>query len=242
MKKIVSGCIIISGMSYDTIKNNLATVLSDVQNGNNFGEKITVIGATKFVESDQIATARDLGLTEVGDNKVQEFRDKTSKIEGLNYHFIGRLQKNKVKYLIGKVKLIQSVDSIDLAEEISKQSVKAGIVTDILMEVNSAGEESKGGVSPENARDLAKAIAKLEGVQLKGIMAMLPFSENTKLLQKLCLQMRELYDTIKEDGFAFEYLSMGMSGDYKIAIQNGSNMIRLGTVIFGERDYSKKVY
>lgn len=229
-------------MMKDIIKNNLNAVYEEVKNGNNLGEKITVIGATKFVESEQIITARDLGLIEVGDNKVQEFRDKTSKIEGLNYHFIGRLQKNKVKYLIGKVKLIQSVDSIDLAEEISKQSVKAGIVTDILMEVNSAGEESKGGVSPENARDLAKEIAKLDGVQLKGIMAMLPISENTELLQKLCLQMRSLYDTIKEDGFAFEYLSMGMSGDYKIAIQNGSNMIRLGTVIFGERDYSKKVY
>ena len=242
MKKLPLRCIIIIVMMKEIIKNNLNAVYEEVKNGNNLGEKITVIGATKYVESEQIKVARDLGLTEVGDNKVQEFRDKTSKIDGLNYHFIGRLQKNKVKYLIGKVKLIQSVDSLDLAEEISKQSVKLGVVTDILMEINSAGEESKGGVSPENALALAKEIAKLDGVHLKGIMAMLPFSDDNELLQKLCLQMRELYDTIKKDGFDFEYLSMGMSGDYKIAIKNGSNMIRLGTVIFGERDYTKKVY
>ena len=229
-------------MSYDYIKENLNQIYKDGEGGNNLGEPITVIGATKYVESDLIAYARDCGLNDVGDNKVQEFRDKTSKIEGLNYHFIGRLQKNKVKYLIGKVKLIQSVDSLDLAEEISKQSQKAGITTDILMEVNSAGEESKGGVSTENAFNLALEIAKLPNIKLKGIMAMLPFTDEVELLQKLCLQMRNLYDTIKKEGLDFEYLSMGMSGDYKIAIANGSNMIRVGTVLFGERDYTKKVY
>ena len=229
-------------MSYDYIKENLNQIYKDVEGGNNLGEPITVIGATKYVEADFIAHARDCGLKDVGDNKVQEFRDKTSKIEGLNYHFIGRLQKNKVKYLIGKVKLIQSVDSLDLAEEISKQSQKAGITTDILMEVNSAGEESKGGVSIENAFNLALESAKLPNIKLKGIMAMLPFTDEVELLQKLCLQMRNLYDTIKKEGLDFEYLSMGMSGDYKIAIANGSNMIRVGTVLFGERDYTKKVY
>ena len=223
------------------IKNNLEKIYNEIKNGNNFGEPVTLIGATKYVESEDIISARDLGLTDVGDNKVQEFRDKTSKITGLNYHFFGNLQKNKVKYLIGNVTLIHSVDSIDLAEEISAQSVKKGVTTNILLEVN-CGEESKGGFPFDEVEDATKKISSLPNVCVKGIMAMLPHTDDENVLTKNCLQLRSKYDKLKSDGYPFEYLSVGMSGDYKIAIENGSNMIRVGTGIFGERDYTKKVY
>jgi pyridoxal phosphate enzyme (YggS family) len=172
---------------------------------------------------------------------VQEFRDKTSKIDGLTYHFFGRLQKNKVKYLVGNVALIHSIDSIDLAKEVSSCSVKKGVTTNVLIEVN-CGEESKGGFAFSEVEDAVKAISKLDGVLVKGIMAMLPHTEDEDVLIKNCLLLRSKYDKLKKDGYPFEYLSVGMSGDYKIAISNGSNMIRVGTGIFGERDYTKKVY
>ena len=223
------------------IKNNLEKIYNEIKNGNNLGEPITLIGATKYVESEDIISARDLGLTDVGDNKVQEFRDKTSKIPNLTYHFFGRLQKNKVKYLIGNVALIHSVDSVDLAEEISSQSVKKGVTTNILLEVN-CGEESKGGFPFDELNEAVKKISNLDGICIKGIMAMLPHTEDENVLTKNCLHLRDKYDKLKKDGYPFEYLSVGMSGDYQIAIKNGSNMIRVGTGIFGERDYTKKVY
>ena len=223
------------------IKNNLEKIYNEIENGNNFGEPVTLIGATKYVESEDIISARDCGLTDVGDNKVQEFRDKTSKIPNLTYHFFGRLQKNKVKYLIGNVALIHSVDSIDLAEEISAQSVKKGVTTNVLIEVN-CGEDSKGGFPYNEVDDAVKNISDLDGICVKGIMAMLPHTDDLDVLTKNCLQLRAKYDKLKNDGYPFVYLSVGMSGDYQIAIKNGSNMIRVGTGIFGERDYTKKVY
>ncbi len=223
------------------IENNLKALFDEIKNGNNLGEKITLIGATKYVETADIITARDLGLKEVGDNKVQEFRDKTSLIDGLDKHFIGRLQKNKVKYLIGKVALIQSVDSISLAEEISKQSQKAGVTTNILLEVNT-GEEQKGGFPLDEIENAVKTISEMPNISVKGLMAMFPLNADDNQCAKICLQIRGVYDTMINSGYDFKHLSIGMSGDYKIAIKNGSNMIRVGTGIFGERDYTKKVY
>ena len=223
------------------IKNNLEKIYKQIENGNNLGEPITLIGATKYVESVDIISARDLGLKNVGDNKVQEFRDKTSKIDGLTYHFIGRLQKNKVKYLVGNVALIHSVDSVDLAEEISLQSVKKGVITNVLLEVN-CGEDSKGGFSFNEIENAVSEISRFEGISIKGLMAMLPLTKDNEVLTKNCLLLRQIYDKLVLKGYPFEYLSVGMSGDYEIAINNGSNMIRVGTGIFGERDYTKKVY
>ena len=228
-------------MDKKIIENNLNAILDEIKNGNNLGEKVTLIGATKYVETADIITARDLGLTDVGDNKVQEFRDKTSLIDGLNIHFIGRLQKNKVKYLIGKTCLIQSVDSFALAEEINKQSKKADVKTNILLEVNT-GEEQKGGFPLNEIEDAVKTISEMPNISVKGLMAMFPLDADEKQCAKICLQIRSVYDKIIKDGYDFKHLSIGMSGDYKIAIKNGSNMIRVGTGIFGERDYTKKVY
>lgn len=220
------------------LENNISEVFEEIKNGNNLGEKITVVGATKTVDASVINKAIKLGVTIVGDNKVQEFRDKSPMINGATFHFIGRLQRNKVKYLIGKVSLIQSVDSLSLAEEIDKQSQKKDVVTDILIEVNVGKDENKGGFFPDDVENGVKQIAKLKNIRIKGLMAVLPKADEIKI-SELCLQMREIYDTIKAQGFELEYLSMGMSGDYKIAIKNGSNMIRLGSKLFGERNYTK---
>lgn len=219
------------------LKDNLEKVFKEIENGNNLGEKITLVGATKTVSVDTINQAIKLGLTIVGDNKVQEFNEKSPFIQGAEFHFIGHLQTNKVKYLVGKVKLIHSVDSLRLAQEISKCAIKKGVTQEILIEVNIGGELSKSGISPDNAIKTINEVATLQNVKVVGLMAMLPKTDDKNLLEKLCLQMRELYDTISKGSFPLKYLSMGMSGDYLTAIKNGSNMIRLGSSIFGERKY-----
>ncbi len=222
------------------IKENLLKVLEEIKNGNNLGEPITLIGATKMVNVDEINYAISNGLKVVAENRVQEFREKTNSIIGASQHFIGHLQTNKVKYLVGKVDLIHSVDSIRLGEEISQQCVKKCIVQNILVEINIGGELSKSGFSLDNAISSVNQLKNLPNIKVVGLMAMLPKTEDESLLKKLCLQMRELYDKLKSDGLPFEFLSVGMSSDYKVAIQNGSNTIRLGTTIFGKRNYEVK--
>ena len=220
------------------LKENLNKVINEIKNGNNLGEKIYLVGATKMVDIETINTAISLGLNIVAENKVQEFREKTEFINGAEQQFIGHLQTNKVKYLVGKVSLIQSVDSLHLAECIDKEALKKGVKQQILCEINIGGELSKSGFSLENAVDSVKELSKLENVKIVGLMAMLPPSSDEQLLISLCKQMRALYEKLIQDGFDFKYLSVGMSGDYKIAIENGSNMIRIGSGIFGKRNYN----
>jgi hypothetical protein len=219
------------------LKENIENIIKELSFGNNYNEKITLVAATKTIPADLINEAINLGICETGENKVNEFREKFDLIKGSNRHFIGHLQTNKVKYLIGKTFLIHSVDRYELAEEISKRSVAANIVTDILLQINIGREETKGGFFIEDAQKAFEKIKNLQGLKIKGFMAMLPNSDDKEYLKNLCLQMRELYDKIKSADNNIIYLSMGMSGDYKIAIQNGSNMIRLGSSIFGYRNY-----
>ena len=220
------------------LKENLEQVLDLIKNGNNLGEKITLVGATKTVDADIINQAVCYGLEVVAENRVQEFNLKHDKIQGARQHFIGHLQTNKVKYLVGKVDLIHSVDSVHLAKAISDMAIKRGVTQDVLIEVNVGGELSKSGVTPENAMDTLKEISALPNLSVKGLMAMLPKSEDEEYLSTLCLKMRALYEQMKKEGYPFTYLSMGMSGDYKIAIKNGSNMVRIGSGIFGARNYN----
>ena len=216
------------------IKNNVQNILNEIKKGNNLGEQVTLVGATKFVSVDNINEAILAGLKDIGENKAQEFRDKfDSVIKPVNYHFFGRLQKNKIKYLIGKVYLIHSVDSIDLLDEINTQSSKAGVITNVLLEVN-LGEEQKGGFPLDDSAKILESIENFESVKVKGLMAMLPLSNEETLLKNLAKQVRKTYDENKEK-YGFTYLSMGMSNDYKLAIENGSNMIRVGSKIFGAR-------
>lgn len=221
------------------LKENLEKIFANISSGNNLGEKITLVGATKMVDAKTINHAIELGLKVVAENKVQEFRQKHLDILDAEQHFIGHLQTNKVKYLIGQVELIQSVDSVRLAEEINRQATNKNLTQNVLIEVNVGGELSKSGFSLDDAfENVINISKKFSNVKVVGLMAMLPHSDNQEYLANLCANMRSLYEKLKEFGLPFKYLSMGMSNDYLVAIKNGSNMIRLGSEIFGKRNYN----
>lgn len=223
------------------VNANLKKVISLIEKGNNLGEKIFLVGATKMVDVDVINDAIKNGLEIVAENKVQEFREKTDKIFGAKQHFIGHLQTNKVKYLVGNVDLIQSVDSLNLAQTIDKEAKKQKIVQNILIEINIGEEPTKSGFSYLSAKEQIKNIANsCSSVKILGLMAMLPQTEDKDYLANLCRKMRSLYNELKEENFDLKYLSVGISSDYEIAIQNGSNMIRLGRTIFGQRNYGER--
>lgn len=222
------------------LEENIKNVLEYIKNGNNLGEKITLVGASKTMSVEVINQAVSFGLKVVAENKVQEFREKTERIVGADQQFIGHLQTNKVKYLVGNVSLIQSVDSVHLAEAIDLQAKKKQVVQDILIEINIGGELSKSGFSFDNAKNgIAEITKKFSSVRVLGLMAMLPHTDDESLLISLCEKMRALYDELNKEGYNLKHLSMGMSADYKIAVNHGSNMIRLGSTIFGKRNYGE---
>lgn len=222
------------------IENNVKALLSSLPKTNPFREEITVVGAIKLQSIEDINRAIACGITQVGDNHVQEFREKFPYLVGVKkHHFIGHLQTNKVKYLIGKTDLIHSVDRLPLAQEIAKRSTNAGLCTDVLLQVNAGNEESKGGFSFEEIFTAYQQIKALSGVKIRGLMAMLPFSDDEGLLRPLAQKMRSIYDQLKAQDEDIKILSMGMSGDWKLCVECGSNLIRVGTTIFGARNYNK---
>lgn len=221
------------------IEKNTIALLERLSAGNCFGEKVTLIAATKTRSSEEINRAIQAGITDIGENKVQEFRDKFDLVVGGRRHFIGHLQTNKVKYLIGKTFLIHSVDRDELASEIAVRSVKAGVISDILVQINIGCEESKGGYPLDEGFAAYQRLTAMNGLRVKGFMAMLPISDDTAYLGTLCDDMRALFDRAREKDAQIEYLSMGMSGDWQLCLEHGANMIRLGTAIFGERNYSQ---
>ncbi len=218
-------------------EHELLRLIDFCKKGNPYNESITLVGATKMVDVQTINKAVSLGLTTVAENRVQEFREKYDLIKDANHHFIGHLQSNKVKYLVGKVKLIHSVDSFSLAQVISEKAQKLGISQEILIEVNVGGELSKSGFSLENVELELEKIVKLPSLRISGLMAMLPKTDDQQLKISLCKEMRALFDKLKEKYINFTHLSMGMSEDYEIAVSHGSNMIRIGSLIFGKRNY-----
>ena len=206
-------------------------------------EDITLVAATKMNDAARVREAITAGIDVAGENRVQELLDKYEQgaYEGVPLHFIGNLQTNKVKYLIGKVALIQSVDSLKLAREIGRLAVRTGITQDILVEVNIGGEESKGGIAPDELPALLEEISQIDGVFTRGLMTIPPIlgaaHKNTRYFEK----MRELFIDIgakKYDNTSMDFLSMGMSDDYYDAILCGANMVRVGTGIFGRRHYA----
>lgn len=220
------------------IELNVKKLLSEA-NFNPFGEKVTVVAAVKLQDVQSINKAIAAGITDIGDNHVQEFKSKYDFIEGNpRRHFIGHLQTNKIKYLLGRTDLYHSVDRLNLAEELSLRGQNAGITSEILLQVNIGDETSKSGFSYGEIISAYEKIAVLPSVKIKGLMAMLPFTDDEHLLKKLAVKMRKLYDRLKDCDKNIEYLSMGMSGDWKLCVQYGSNMIRVGTSIFGERNYN----
>lgn len=221
------------------IEQNVKNLLSEIPQTNPFGERVTLVAAIKTQTPDDINRAICAGVRAIGDNHVQEFKEKYDLIEGNpERHFIGHLQTNKVKYLIGKIDLYHSVDRMNLAEELSKRSAAAGVVSDILVQINIGNEETKGGFEPEEAEEACARISTLPALNIKGLMAMLPFIDDQTELRRLATMMRGIYDRLRVNYPQFEHLSMGMSGDWKLCVECGSNMIRLGTSIFGARHYN----
>lgn len=217
------------------IEDNVKTVLDELKAGNCFSEPVTLVAATKTRTAEEINRAIRAGVTDIGENRVQEFTAKYGEVKGARRHFIGRLQTNKVKYLIGKTYLIHSVDRDELAETISRLSQKAEITTDILLEVN-LGEKSKGGYPLSEAFEAYARLKATAGLRIRGFMAMLPLEANEAESGALCDKMRELFEKAKAQDENIEYLSMGMSSDWRLCLAHGSNMIRLGASLFGERN------
>ena len=226
--------------NYEAIVSNIADAA--VQSGRR-PEDITFLAATKTVAPEVINYAISLGLKFIGENKVQELLSKYESydLENAQLHFIGHLQSNKVRQIVGKVSMIQSVDSLKLAQEISRQSIKQGISTDILIEVNVGREENKSGVMPENLEELLYQIAPLENISVQGLMAIPPICENEQKIRGYFQNMRNMFLDIsskKIDNIKMGTLSMGMSGDYREAILEGANLVRIGSSLFGARNYN----
>ena len=202
---------------------------------------VTLIAVSKTKPVSMLEEVYREGIREFGENKVQELIEKQTVLPGdIHWHMIGHLQRNKVKYIVGSVSLIHSVDSLRLAQEISSQAVKKQIRQEILVEVNIASEESKFGISKEEAISLVEEIAKLPGIRIRGLMTIAPFVENPEENRIYFQKMRELSVDIARkniDNVEVDILSMGMTGDYMVAIEEGATMVRVGTGIFGERNY-----
>ena len=208
-------------------------------------EDVLLCAVTKTRTAEEINEAIDAGITDIGENKVQEIMDKFDSVKPVRWHLIGHLQTNKVKYIIDKVSMIHSVDSLHLAQEIDKRAAQHGITMDILIQVNSAQEESKFGIRTDETEGMIRDILdKCPNIRIRGLMCIAPFAENPEDVRVYFAQVKKLYDeysSIEHKNLDFKYLSMGMSHDYEVAILEGSNLIRVGTAIFGERDYSKKL-
>lgn len=207
-------------------------------------EDILLLAVSKTIDVTRIKEAVACGLTELGENKVQEIMDKYEPMGAdVNWHLIGHLQTNKVKYIIDKVKLIHSVDSLKLAQEINKRAEQKGITAQVLIEINIAGEESKYGVCVEEAEGLIEEISRLKHVLVKGLMTVAPNVEISEENRNYFRRMRQLLIDInakKLNNVYMDILSMGMTGDYEVAIEEGATIVRVGTGIFGKRQYSSQ--
>ncbi len=206
-------------------------------------QDITLIAVTKTRTIEEMKTVEELGHLNFGENKVQELEKKYDAFgDAINWHLIGHLQRNKVKFIIDKVKLIHSVDSLRLAKAINKEAIKHNLIANILLQVNIAGEDTKFGLAPEEVMPLLKEIASFKNIRVKGLMAMAPYTQNPEDNREYFKQLKNLSVDInsqKIDNICIEELSMGMTNDYVIAIEEGSTMIRVGTGIFGQRDYTQ---
>lgn len=203
-------------------------------------EDVRLMAVTKTVDSRFINHAIKQGVNLIGENKVQELLLKEPELEKCEAHLIGHLQSNKVKKIVGKVSTIQSVDTVAIAKEVGKRSIEAGITTKILLEINSGKEESKFGFLPEEVYEKACEIAETDGVLIDGLMCVAPICENNTEIRNIFSNIHQLFIDIKDkkrDNVCMNILSMGMSGDYKEAILEGANLVRVGSSIFGMRIY-----
>jgi len=227
----------------DDIKNQIAHAYKDWQErlnaaGGHWG-CVKICAVTKTIPADIINIAYEAGIRDIGENRVQELMQKLPVLkDGFNIHHIGQLQSNKVKYVIARVDMIQSLDRMPLGREISERAMRINRVIPVLVQVNIAAEPQKGGVSESGLVDLIKGLSKLEGIRVKGLMAIMPLADDPEDVRIFFRNMRVWFDRIKLMGIPrvdMETLSMGMSGDCLVAAQEGATMVRLGAALFGKR-------
>lgn len=230
-------------MEYSYLRENYDSLINDIrqicaENNKNFDE-IKLIAVSKTFPPEQIKAVHDLGQVHFGENKVQELRDKREalKDENIRWHLVGHLQSNKVKYIADFVELIHSVDSLKLAEVIDEQASKHGRVIDILVQVNTSGEDQKSGVEPAEAEHLCRELSLLKNIRLRGLMTIGMFTDDERIIRDNFKLLKKLFDALKPLYEGFDYLSMGMTSDFRIAIEEGANMLRVGSAIFGYRNY-----
>ena len=230
------------------LKENLANVEKNIEqackNAGRSRDEVTLIAVSKTKPVEMLQEIYDENIRDFGENKVQELCSKMEQLPSdISWHMIGHLQRNKVKYIVGKVELIHSVDTYRLAEEINIQAKKQNVIVPILVEVNIAHEESKFGISAEDAILLVEEISKLENIRIKGLMTIAPYVENPEDNRLYFRKIKQLSVDITNkniDNVYMEILSMGMTGDYMVAIEEGATMVRVGTGIFGERNYKQE--
>ena len=207
-------------------------------------DEVTLIAVSKTMPTEAIREAMAAGMLDFGENRPQELRDKQAEItEPLRWHMIGSLQTNKLKYVIGKTVLIHSVDSVHLAQAIDEFSEKKGIVTDVLLEINIAGEGTKHGIAPEELEAFVRELSVLSNVRVRGLMTVAPYTEDAEENRGYFRKMKQLMVDINSkniDNITMDVLSMGMTGDYEIAVEEGATHVRVGTGIFGHRSYPVK--
>lgn len=229
------------------LKENLETVKKNIEqackNAGRNVDEVTLIAVSKTKPVEMLREVYDAGIRQFGENKVQEMCDKMEVLpDDIKWNMIGHLQTNKVKYIVGKTSLIHSVDSLHLAKEIQKQAVRKDVICNILVEVNIAQEETKFGTSKEEAIELVSEIAKLDHLRVRGLMTIAPFVTDPEDNREYFREIKQLSVDIANkniDNVCMDILSMGMTGDYMVAIEEGATMVRVGTGIFGERNYNK---
>lgn len=225
-----------------TIKDKLDLIHQRIQNAliraGRQSENITLIGVTKQVDTTVIQEAVSNGLVELGENRVQELLSKYDQVIGANWHMIGRLQRNKVKYIVDKATMIHSLDRLSLAREINRQAEKIQRVMPVLVQVNIANEESKAGLPYEEVVPFVESLFNLRYIRVMGLMQIAPFMDDQELIRPYFTRMKRLFDDLRQYNYPhtdIRYLSMGMTNDFETAIEEGANMIRIGTAIFGDR-------
>ena len=232
-------------ITVDSIERNLSDIMEKIskssqQSGRNSSE-ITLVAVTKTVDADRINEAVRAGVRVVGENRVQEARDKFTLVEkGVDWHLIGHLQTNKAKYVPEIFSMVHSVDSVELANELERRCEAAGKVMEALVEVNVSHEESKFGIEPDCAADFLRTVSSCQHIKFGGIMTVAPASEDPELVRPVFADTRRLFEDLKRlkiSNVDLVHLSMGMSSDYEVAIEEGATMVRIGSALFGRRTY-----
>lgn len=231
------------------IQENLQAVQKKIriscQNTDRNPDEVTLIAVSKTKPVSMLQEAYDCGIRHFGENKVQELCDKYEQLPNdIQWHLIGHLQRNKVKYVVGRVALIHSVDSLRLAEEIQKEALKKEVIVPILIQVNIADEETKFGFKPEEVLEMTEKIAQFDHISIKGLMTIAPFVANPEENRQIFSELKKLSVDITSkniDNVTMNVLSMGMTGDYPVAVEEGATCVRVGTGIFGARDYNKEI-